>query len=278
MADDKEHQHGEESHGGGHGGGHHGGGHAEGEHEGAPEWLISFADNVMLIMAFFVIMLALNMGPKGHGSPSGETNTNAVYRDRMLDFVIGVREGFNRKVRLDSTDPSDQPLIERLKRRMGEAHEEGPEGDFDRVQAPRPTDYSSIGALVPFDDGSDLVSSSARALVLDVAQRTRDQRFIVEVRGHSSPSETFRSPERGLDLSYRRALAVARALVEDGLRWEQIRIGASSDGDRLVARTYSREEDRRNQRVEIILTNDTLPPDPYARETPRPAPAGGGAP
>lgn len=39
--------HGKKGHGG-HGGHGHGGGHEE--HAGAPEWLISFADNVALLM------------------------------------------------------------------------------------------------------------------------------------------------------------------------------------------------------------------------------------
>ena len=45
MADEKHNESGgEESHGASHGGPAHAGGAHE-EHEGAPEWLISFADN-----------------------------------------------------------------------------------------------------------------------------------------------------------------------------------------------------------------------------------------
>ena len=47
-----------------------GGGHDE-EHEGAPEWLISFADMVMLIMGFFVILFALNMSPPAKAAACG---------------------------------------------------------------------------------------------------------------------------------------------------------------------------------------------------------------
>ena len=45
-----------DKHSGGHVGGHGGGGHDEEEEAGAPEWLISFADMVMLLMGFFVMI------------------------------------------------------------------------------------------------------------------------------------------------------------------------------------------------------------------------------
>ena len=68
---------------GGHGGGGHGGGggHEEEEEAGAPEWLISFADMVMLLMGFFVILFALNVQPKG-GNPGGGGEV-----DELLDLA-----------------------------------------------------------------------------------------------------------------------------------------------------------------------------------------------
>ena len=101
MADEHSEQHGE--HGGheehrAHSGGHaHGGGHEEG-HEGAPEWLISFADNVALMMGFFVILLAMNMkspvaSHTGVGSPDKD---GGVPESQMLDFVIAMRDALDR--------------------------------------------------------------------------------------------------------------------------------------------------------------------------------------
>src|SRR6185295_16371327 len=100
MADETHEKHGEgEGHGGGggghggggHGGGGHGGGggHEEG-HEGAPEWLISFADNVALIMGFFVILLAMNMAKKTAGGIGGEANMGGHPNEAnsMIDFAI----------------------------------------------------------------------------------------------------------------------------------------------------------------------------------------------
>ena len=100
----------------GHGGGHGGGGHGGEEHEGAPEWLISFADMVMLMMGFFVILFAMNVQPKGGNPGGGGEQAEGVSQElNMVDLAIAVRRAFNNDVDLNSTDPKDQPLIERLK-------------------------------------------------------------------------------------------------------------------------------------------------------------------
>ena len=99
MADkphDKSAEHGEGGahKGGGHGGGHgHGGGGHEEHHEGAPEWLISFADNVALMMGFFVILLAMNMAKQTVGGIGGEAQMggNPNQANTMIDFAIAVR-------------------------------------------------------------------------------------------------------------------------------------------------------------------------------------------
>src|SRR5215468_5365718 len=107
MADEEHHDEKEQhkSHGGGHG---HGGGHEEG-HEGAPEWLISFADNVTLMMGFFVILLAVNMGPKGNGpSDASKQGDSSEPPPQLLDAQIAIREAFNNPVNLNSMDPGEQ--------------------------------------------------------------------------------------------------------------------------------------------------------------------------
>ncbi len=104
------------------GGGGPGHGDTHEHREGAPEWLISFADNVTLMMGFFVILLAFNMKPanKGTGGGTGEGPTGGVPAD-LVDFSVAVRSAFNNPVDLSSVDPIDLPLIRRILERRGES-------------------------------------------------------------------------------------------------------------------------------------------------------------
>ncbi len=266
-----EHHEGEGHGGGGHGGGGHGGhggGHEEG-HEGAPEWLISFADNVALMMGFFVILLAMNMGPKAKSESEGTGTHAGNPDDRMLDFVIAVREGFNNPIDLGSDDPQEARLRQRMLERLsGGTTQDGPEGKHKDLQATRPTDYTNIGGRIDFDEGSSLLTPAAKEVAIDVADRIKGLHWIIEIRGHSSPFETLpeRDPVKAFQLSSARAMAVAQAMAQRGVRWEQIRVVACGDGDRIVGRANDAKEDAANQRVEIVVTKDLLPPDPYSRE------------
>jgi flagellar motor protein MotB len=269
--------------GGGHGGGGHGGGGGHEEaHEGAPEWLISFADNVALLMGFFVILLAMNMGPKHEptqGGVKGEKG-GGFQTSPAMEAIIGIREAFH--TRFNPNNADDAAVIEymRKKANAGRAEDPGIPGNRPEVQSLPRGNYNSVTGVVVFDDKSALLSPSARTVVTDVAAHQRDQRWVLEVRGHVSPFECMRDNVKAMQLSNERALAVALALVEAGLSWENLRVVSCGANDRVVARTFDPTEDRSNQRVEIVVTNDTVQADPYAQDggAKNPEPPTAGAP
>jgi flagellar motor protein MotB len=247
------------SHGsGGHGGGGaHGGGSHE-EHEGAPEWLISFADNVMLQMGFFVILLAMNMGikAKGPSDAEGAGVSSGGPPTEMVDMAIALREGFKNPVDLSSTKAEDQPLIKRILEKQGTSRQPGDQGEAREAQAILPTEHSAQGGLVPFEDDQFELSSRGLTRAEEIGRKLSGQRWIIEVRGHAAPSESALSIERGIELSHKRATSVAKVLAEQGVTWEQMRIVACGDNNRRVQREYDREADRGNQRVEVIVTGE----------------------
>lgn len=254
MAEHNEHH--DDGHGSGHRGSH-GGGHAEGEHEGAPEWLISFADNVMLQMGFFVILFALNMANASGGEGEGEEGGGAP-NSAMLDFAIGMRDAFNNPVDLQSTDPDDQLLIQRILEKKGETSAEGAKGKNDKVNSIRPGDYEQICGTVNFSFGSVALSEEAVQSVLAIAKKVKGKRLIVEVRGHVSEREAYQRDDRGMELAFGRAHAVAEALAGVEISWRQMRLVAAGDNQRASANPATSGEERANERVEIILTNEVL--------------------
>jgi outer membrane protein OmpA-like peptidoglycan-associated protein len=268
---EKEHAEGGESHGshggGGHGG-HGGGGHEE--HEGAPEWLISFADNVALLMGFFVILLAMNMAPKSEGPMGGDGQGGDHANDtKMIDFVIAVREGFNTPFDLNSTRPEDQKFIRRIKEREGAdgARPNQPQGQFRDAQSLERGNTKDVTARVEFDTDSAEISPTARGVLLDAAKKLKDQGYVIEVRGHCSPFEARRDFDRASTLAYDRAMAAARVLIESGIRKESLSVVSRANFDPLVAKANDAESSRSNQRVEIILSNEQVAADPFAVTT-----------
>lgn len=273
MADDHEHQEGEGHESAGHGGGH-GAGHSAGheEHEGAPEWLISFADNVALLMGFFVILLAMNMAKQTTGGIGGEGQMGENISVAEADFVIGIREAFNTPISVNSTRTEDQPYIRRIleKRSGGPATQDGPPGRHQSTQSIEKGTYNRVNATINFENRQALLTSDGRTILAELASRIKDQRWIVEVRGHASPLETMHNQTRGRDLSYQRGMAVASALVENGMKWELLRVVACGDSSRVAPRALTAEDDRQNQRVEVIVTNEPAGQDPYSKAAPAP--------
>lgn len=273
MSDDKGHDakgHGDGGHGhgsggghggGGHGGGGHGGGGGHEEHEGAPEWLISFADNTALMMGFFVILLAMAMNkPSGKGEGDSPKVADVITSDRMLDLAISIREAFHNPVDLSSTDPKDLPLIQRMiERGESDARAQGKKGTKDDVDSPRESDYHSPAGTIPFDENSTTLSNEGIDSVRQLMKLIRGHNLIVEVRGHVSAAEAFARSDRGMQLSFDRARSVGQAISAEGIPWNQLRLIALADGDRIMPIAYEPSEHKKNQRVEIVVTDEVTP-------------------
>ncbi|MFM7133323.1 MAG: flagellar motor protein MotB [Planctomycetota bacterium] len=262
----------------GHGGGHGGGGHGE-EHEGAPEWLISFADMVMLMMGFFVILFAMNAQPKGgNAGGGGEQSEGVANQPDMIDFAIAVRRAFHNDVDLSSTDPKDQLLIQRIMSERaqgsGDSKDEGNKGKDRNVQSVRPSDHFGRGTSVAFNSHSAALPAAAAAALDEFARTLRGQSTVVEVRGHVGASENYGAPDQAMQLSTDRALSAAKRLASAGVDWWRIRVVAAGSGERVEPFPTDSASDARNARVEVRVLDEVAAPrepsKPFANASPDP--------
>lgn len=265
MAEHEEHK---EEHGGGgsHGGGGHGpGGGAHEEHEGAPEWLISFADNVALMMGFFVILLAMNMQKPKMGGVGGEAKMGGAPTEQMIDFVIAMRKEFNNPIDLSSDNPAEAPLRRRIRDLLeaGKSNQPGDPGPGKEHQAMQPNDVTNLGGTIQFETDSPSLNDRSRERVRAIASRIKGQRFIIEVQGHASPHEAMQNMDKAFALAYSRAISVTKELEAQGVPLANVRIVACADNERKTSRedSYDAERDQLNQRVEIVVTGQPAPGD-----------------
>ncbi len=231
-------------------------------HEGAPEWLISFADMVMLMMGFFVILFALNFKPKtaeaAPGAPVEDGEQPAPTPD-MIDFAIAVRKAFNNEVDMASTDPKDRPLIDRILSRQagaGEARDDGVKGREMEVRSIRPTPRFGTGVSVAFGERSAALSAEDERMLAELARGLRGLQSVIEVRGHASAAESFRTPEAAMKLSFDRAFAVAGVLAREGVDWRRLRLASEGDHDRAAPFPRDPSEDRTNARAEVLVLDE----------------------
>ncbi|HMN40495.1 MAG TPA: OmpA family protein [Phycisphaerales bacterium] len=276
MSDEHKAEHGagEEHGGGGHGGGHghhggapHGGGDHE-EHEGAPEWLISFADNVALMMGFFVILLAMNMQKPSTGGIGGEGKYPSETTPEMEDFAIAMRSAFNHPVDINSSDPHEAPLVRRLRERAtegGQTRQKGVDGDKADLQSLRTSNWVQPVAIAYFNDLDSELNDEGKRSLAQAAELVRGKSWMVDVRGHVSATEANGNPQRAMRLAYDRALAASEELVKQGVAREQLRVTGCADNERATGRADSVQGHQSNQRVEVIQTQETMPGDPYSK-------------
>lgn len=240
--------------------------HMHEEHEHEEGWIVSFADNVLLMMGFFVILLAMNMGPKGSSAGSGAPGDGSGTDNAgVLDLAIAVREAFHNPVDLNSTVKADQPLIRRLKERQsrGQERSRGPEGEDQKAQSIRPSDWTGDDGYVVFEDNGFVLSETAKKTIRQFSESVAGTRWMVEIRGHASRWESWGDERKARILSYERAWIVGNELIRHGVSWDQIRLVAGGDAEPFRTSSRDRQDGASNQRAELFVLNEQAPPDAF---------------
>lgn len=231
------------------------------ECEECPEWIFTFADLVMLMMGFFVILWVLKPAP-------GKSSSDAA-DEKWLEVVARIREAFNYVPNPDSKDPVDlRILMKKLEQleppfkgpgKGGETKEirKGAIGTDPRVTVLRPGIYAASGGKMLFAPGDATLSDETRRVLDDVTQILKGYRNIVQVKGHVSLDDLPEgaTPEQQMELSYRRAQAAAEYLVGHGVLRDTVRVQGCATFEPVVQRVYTPDAQVLNRRVEVEATD-----------------------
>lgn len=197
---------------------HKNGGHQEGGGH-APAWIVSFADMVILLMSFFVLLLATS---------SQKTATD----EDLLKILASVKIGFGYMPKANSKDPLDiaafQVLSQRKRGGGGSGNRWQQNAAIDgsknkerdiwlKAQSPigRPIFFAKNSTKLPEDSVSDLEQ---------IGELIRHHYRAVVIQGHCSPEEAAEDPSGGHDLAFRRALTVRQALEDRGIAASRLRL------------------------------------------------------
>jgi flagellar motor protein MotB len=243
------------------------------ECEECPEWIFTFADLVMLMMGFFVILWVLKppAGKQGAGDAQAEAH--------WVQVEAAIRGAFGHIPDPQSKDPVDLEMIYHNLEQL-QLHNPGnggkinrvdklPEGHDDEVTSIRVGKYATEGGRLTFAKGSDALTPMATQALTEIAEVVRGHRNLIIVKGHTSTDDfpATASADAKMQLSIRRAQAAAQVLTSQGVEPALLRVEGCSTFEPVVEHQYTPEALQANRRVEVEATA-TLVEELQDKQTP----------
>ncbi|TWU57440.1 OmpA/MotB family protein [Rubripirellula reticaptiva] len=225
---------------------------------GIPEWVVTFGDMMSLLLTFFIMLVSLS-----------EIKEEETYQA----LVDSMQQQFGYAKTLDALAPGDarprstafKPLATtgRAKKKdtaNGGVPEKAPTGEEPLVRIIRPGQVTAVGSVVFFEIGSDTISRSAEAVLVDLASQLRGKPQKIEVRGHVSAEFAARTEgsDEAVMLGIRRASVVQRYLINQaGINPHRFRISSAADSEPM-SRGGQGKSISKNARVEVFMLDETV--------------------
>ena len=237
-------------------------------HENHERWLVSYADFITLLFAFFVVMYATSSLNEGKYKILSNSLVSAF---KSTSSQTGTDEA-RIPVSLIKTEP-DGAMIKIMEKENGETRQaerierketmQSMAKDILRALSPLIEDGSvtvEINASVLFSPGEAFLAENSIEALRAVATVIQEHNHEIHVEGHTDniPIQTVNFPSNW-ELSTARASSVIRLFIENGV--DAARLTAIGYGEnRPVDSNETSEGRKRNRRVSImILANDADP-------------------
>lgn len=251
------------------------------EHVNHERWLVSYADFITLLFAFFVVMFAVSQVDSKKVGRFTESFSKAVGIDMFPQAGRGLLAGSSQGS-LEEPEPAHNSILppELVMLRSALTTPEARD-EFENVQIFRRRNELvlrlSDGFL--FDSGNDTVEERARRVITRLAAELRGRALDVRVEGHTDdrPIRTVRF-RSNWDLSTARATAVVARLAAEGI--EPQRLSAAGYGEfHPIAPNATDEGRKQNRRVDLVVSVPvmTQKEEPVEEPSPRPHESDAGA-
>jgi chemotaxis protein MotB len=235
------------------------------EHENHERWLVSYADFITLLFAFFVVMYSISSVNEGRFrtvSESIKAALNPIVSPPATPTPFQV--GANKPTSIvPNVIPSRDVAVRRLRQAMKALH---PAERADTIQITEPGDSTivlSLPELVLFESGAAALRAEALPFLQALAEVLVELDRQIKVQGHTdnAPIRTAQFPSNW-ELSAIRAVIVVRALGElYGVPSQNLSAVGYADSRPVIDNTTP-ENRAKNRRVEIVVLEHKQVPYP----------------
>ncbi|OHB75159.1 MAG: hypothetical protein A2Z34_05600 [Planctomycetes bacterium RBG_16_59_8] len=246
------------------------------EHENHERWMVSYADFLTLMFAFFVVMYSVSSLNEGKYRVMAESISSAFT-----------------KTDSPARGKSDQPVKIKLRDMIDNAKARGREGHYARKEIQQIRGWATLvqrlddggwiltlGGQQPFDPGEFVLKKAHSDVLNEIKEALLGKKNVVEVCGYTSglPEDSLvwengtlrkyaasdkKSSADHWILSYMRAKAVADYLLygpEPRVDVSQIKLLALANTDPEVREQHPKDEAhaKENRRVAVKITNEAV--------------------
>lgn len=257
------------------------------EHEltGSQRWLVSYADFITLLFAFFVVMYAISQVNESKykvlsdalteafkDNPVNSTTTGLHADSGGTPMDLGLVPGPNQQsenviesvagaTQEEISLPKNQPATEQEKREFAQLYQNLNQSlqqliEAGVVEVRGNEDWIEVdmrsGLL--FESGSDVLGVSSEPLLSEISRTIKDNTHLLRIRGYTDdqPIETDRFPSNW-ELASARAVAVVRSLQRFGVTPQRMAVEGFGEFN-PIAGNETEEGRARNRRVVLAIS------------------------